>query len=70
MVVIEHLFDNIDQALDFVLTEESYNLSQDKQRLKPPVEICIDEVTGMPRSVKTDSLESKYTAYFNSKQLL
>lgn len=65
MVVIEHLFDNIDQALDFVLTEESYNLSQDKQRLKPPVEICIDEVIGMPRSVKTDSLESKYTAYFN-----
>lgn len=65
MKLIDHLFEDIDKALDFVLTEEDYNLSQDRQRLKPPFELCVDGNTGMPRSVKTDSLESKYTAYFN-----
>lgn len=65
MKIIDHLFEDIDKALDFILTEEAYNLSQDKQRLNPPIEFCADGKKGI-RIVKKDSLESKFTAYFNT----
>lgn len=66
LMKLEHVFENIDKALDYILTEESYALSNSKDRISPPEEICMDKEKGVIRKVKTDSLESKFTGYFNN----
>lgn len=71
----EYIFENIDQAIEYVLACEKNDLSKDVQRLQPHTVISTPETLLAPASEKyirevrpmsVDSLEYPFSAWFNN----
>ena len=58
----EYIFDNIDEALNYVLDTEQRAMTQDAQRQEPPTMVRAYDMKMMP----VDSLDYPLSAWFNN----
>lgn len=68
----EIIFEDVDEALKYVLQQEKVSLENDEYRQKPPFMVStpclfnyLFEPREMGREISTDSLDSPFSAYFN-----
>lgn len=64
-----HIFRNISEALDYVLVEESSELSMSEIRQNPPMGISVDSHMGNVKHVSMDSLDYSFSGFYNTASL-
>ena len=65
-MLTDHIFNNISDALDYVLVEESTELQNDRLRQMPPRMFCFGKGLGALKDISWDSLEFPNTGFFNT----
>lgn len=68
----EIIFEDVDEALKYVLQQEKASLEKDEFRQNPPLMVSTSSLFNYPfepkkmgREISTDSLDSPFPAYFN-----